>query len=601
MFKLPAEIEISRRLVRLVQGRWWLIPGLILLNVLAFLSEGFGIYLLMPLLKTLLRQEGVDVGMGGVENNDLFAALDAFTAYFAGPYQVVTILGLIIFFIFMRGVLWVASRAAFAYVGGQLGFLVRRDMLRRMLAAPQSFIDAQPPGRMLNILTVEANRLTEGMNFFAGIVTHGVAVVTFFVMMLFISVKLTLVVGTGMLAILALVYLVTTRARRIGNRLTKDNTSLSARIAETLAGLRTIVLFNRDREEQARFDGASRRVWMQKFKLGVMQAVPSPMIMLLSAVFIGVLIVSSGGETLVPLIVFLILMQRMQPHASRLMQHRVNILGLAGPLDLVDKFMQDEAATPLSSGPTPAPAPRHAIRIENVRYRYLRGDADAVAGLTLDIPVGKTTALVGHSGSGKSTVLSLVCRHFDPDEGAVLLDGTSLKEFDLRSWRARIATVPQDVFLFDESIRANIAFGRAGASDAEIAEAIRIAGAEDFIAQLPDGLDTRLGDRGSQFSGGQRQRIALARAIIANPDLLILDEATNALDNLSARLVQDAIQKVSAGRTVLVVAHRLAPVRNADHVVVLDGGRVVEQGSPAELLKVSGAFARLVAAESAAA
>jgi subfamily B ATP-binding cassette protein MsbA len=262
--------------------------------------------------------------------------------------------------------------------------------------------------------------------------------------------------------------------------------------------------------------------------------------------------------------------------------------------------MRDPGAAPLPNGDRPAPAPRESIRLDNVRYRYLRGDRDAVSGLTLDIPVGKTTALVGHSGSGKSTVLSLVCRHFDPDEGAVLVDGVSLKEFDLRSWRARIATVPQDVFLFDDTIRANIAFGKTDATEAEVAEARGHAGAE-FIEQLPQGIDTRLGDRGSLFSGGQRQRIALARAIIADPDLLILDEATNALDNLAARLVQDAIQRASAGRTVLVVAHRLAPVRNADHVIVLDKGRVVEAGAPDALIRAGGAFSRLIAAEDVAA
>lgn len=588
-------------MVRQVDGPWWTLPGIVLLNMLAFLSEGFGIYLLVPLLSSVAKQSGGDATVDAVNQSGLFATLNSVADYFAGPYQTAILIGLIVFFILIRGILWVASRAAFAYAGGRIGYVVRTRALDRLLHAPQAFLDAQPPGRLLNILSMEAMRLSEGMAQLAGLVTHGTAVLTFFVLMLFVSVKLTFVVGVGMVGILALVYFVTSRARRFGKQLVKENTALSARISETLGGLRTILLFNRDEEERARFEAVARRVWNRKFMLNLMEAIPQPLIMFLSASFIGLLIVALGTETLLTLVVFLVLLQRMQPQASRFMQFRIGILGLGGSLDQVEAFMADNGATPLPSGDVAAPAPREVIRLENVRYRYLRGDKDAVSHLTLDIPVGRTTALVGHSGAGKSTVLSLVCRHFDPDEGAVLIDGVSLKTFDLRSWRGRIATVPQDVFLFDDTIRFNIAFGKKGATDAEIAEAIRIAGASEFIDQLPDGLETRLGDRGSQFSGGQRQRIALARAIIADPDLLILDEATNALDNLSARLVQDAIQRASTGRTVLVVAHRLAPVRNADHVIVLDGGRVVEAGAPAALIAAGGAFSRLIAAEDVAA
>jgi len=598
---MPTFIDIARRMVRQVDGPWWMVPGIILLNVLAFLSEGFGIYLLIPLLSSLARQSGGDVAIDAVNQSGVFSALDVVAEKFAGPYQGPILIGLIVFFILIRGVLWVASRAAFSYAGGRIGYIVRTRALDKLLNAPQSFLDAQPPGRLLNILSMEALRLSEGMAQLAGLVTHGTAMITFFALMLFVSINLTLVVGVGMVGILALVYVVTSRARRFGKQLVKENTELSARVSETLGGLRTILLFNRDVEERARFEAVARRVWSRKFMLNLMEAIPQPLIMFLSAGFIGVLIVSQGPETLLTLVVFLVLLQRMQPQASRFMQFRIGILGLGGSLDQVEAFMADPGSTPLPNGTLPAPAPREIIRLDHVRYRYVRGDKDAVTDLTLDIPVGKTTALVGHSGAGKSTVLSLLCRHFDPDDGAVLVDGVSLREFDLRSWRARIATVPQDVFLFDDTIRNNIAFGKKGATDAEIAEAIRIAGAAEFIDQLPEGLDTRLGDRGSQFSGGQRQRVALARAVIANPDLLILDEATNALDNLSARLVQDAIQRVSAGRTVLVVAHRLAPVRRADHVVVLDNGRVVEAGAPGALIAAGGVFSRLIAAEGVAA
>jgi len=172
-----------------------------------------------------------------------------------------------------------------------------------------------------------------------------------------------------------------------------------------------------------------------------------------------------------------------------------------------------------------------------------------------------------------------------------------LPEFDLAGWRAQIAAVPQDIYLFNTTLRENIAYGRPGASDADIESAARMSGAMTFIEALPDGLDTRVGDRGSRFSGGQRQRIALARALVRDPGVLILDEATNSLDNFAAALVRDTIVQASSGRTVLVIAHRMAGIMSADSVVVLDRGRLVEQGSPQELLARGGLFARMVAAE----
>lgn len=599
MLKIPAFIDITRRMLRLAEGPWWMFPALVLLNVATFVSEGFGIYLLIPLLSTVAAEKGVASSMADPGEGRVMWAVDQALDYLGIENSSTVLLVMVVFFISLRGVLWISSKTAFAYIGGRAGYLVRVRVLDKLMTAPRSFFDAQPPGRVLNILSIESLNLTDGMNKVSNLVMTACAIATFLGLMLFISVDLTIVVGGGMIVILGLTYLVTSVAHTLGKRMTRGYTALSARIAETVAGLSTIMLFNRDREELARFRQACRRVWMQKLRLAVVDAVPQPMILLLMASFIGGLAIFAAGETLVTLVVFLILLQRMQPQAARFMQSRVNILGLSGALDLIDNFLEDPLATPLPNGTDPAPSPQRSIRLVDVHYRYPRGDKSAMAGVSLEIPAGKTTALVGASGAGKSTVLSLVCRHFDPDAGQVLVDDKPLTAFDIRSWRARIATVPQDVFLFDDTIEANIAFGRPDATQAEILEAIEVAGAAEFVSALPDGLQTRLGDRGSQFSGGQRQRIALARALVVDPDVLVLDEATNALDNLSAQLVQDAIRRASAGRTVIVVAHRLAPVRNADNIIVLDNGAVIEQGPPDELVHASGAFARLVEAEGA--
>ncbi|MDZ4385085.1 MAG: ATP-binding cassette domain-containing protein, partial [Candidatus Moranbacteria bacterium] len=231
---------------------------------------------------------------------------------------------------------------------------------------------------------------------------------------------------------------------------------------------------------------------------------------------------------------------------------------------------------------------RGEIEFKGVDFAYADSSLKALDGVNLKIQSDCVTALAGPSGGGKTTVVRMVYRHYDPTSGEVLLDGKNIKDYDLKGFRKFMAIVPQDVEIFSASIRDNISYAKPHATDREIRAAARVANAEEFIAQFPEGYDTLAGERGIKLSGGQRQRIGIARAILADPRILIFDEATSSLDSYSEKLIQDAMDKICKNRTVILIAHRLSTIRKADKIIVLEKGKVIESGSHHELAKLDG-------------
>jgi ABC-type multidrug transport system fused ATPase/permease subunit len=293
------------------------------------------------------------------------------------------------------------------------------------------------------------------------------------------------------------------------------------------------------------------------------------------------------------LLIYLVVLFRLLPFVSQLNAQRIGFANTASSTETVADFLRRDNKPFMANGHKNYTKLEQGIRFEGVVFAYPDYDNLVLKGVNLWIPTGTTLALVGLSGAGKSTLVDLVPRFYDPIEGCITLDGIDLREFDMRSLRRAMGIVSQDTFLFNQSVRYNIAYGRENATEDEIIEAAKRANAYEFIVELPQGFDTEVGNRGSLLSGGQRQRLTIARALLRNPDVLILDEATSALDTVTEQLVRQAIEELCRDRTTIVIAHRLSTVQKADQIAVLDKGQVLEIGTHKELLQKGGYYSRV--------
>ncbi|MFQ5668777.1 MAG: ABC transporter ATP-binding protein, partial [Candidatus Binatia bacterium] len=290
---------------------------------------------------------------------------------------------------------------------------------------------------------------------------------------------------------------------------------------------------------------------------------------------------------------FIFILYRLNPQVKELGVARIQLIASVGAVEVVTNLLDPGGKPYIHPGSILFESLQEAITFESVSFRYDPGEPPALRDVSIRILKGKTTALVGPSGAGKSTLINLILRFYDPTEGNIHVDQVPLRQLDLDSWRRRIAIVNQDVHVFNTTVRQNIAYGRLEATEEEVIAAARQANAHEFILALPQGYDTEVGDRGVRLSAGQQQRIALARAMVREPEILILDEATNAVDSISEDAIQESLQQLQRDRTVIIIAHRFSTIVRADQILVLDSGRIVEQGSVQQLLQNEALFAKL--------
>ncbi|RMI42729.1 ABC transporter ATP-binding protein [Streptomyces triticirhizae] len=492
-----------------------------------------------------------------------------------------------------------ATRAV-GRVGERALYTLRVKIFAHLQRLGLDFYERELAGRVMTRMTTDVDALTTFLQ--TGLVQALVAVLTF------LGILVVLVVLDAQLALVVLATLVplvvgTVFFRRLSTRayeVARERIAgVNADLQESVAGLRVVQAFRRERDGRERFAARSDGYRRARVRGQWLISVYFPFVQLLASLATaGVLVVGAGrvGDgtlTAGALVAYLLYIELFFAPVQQLSQVFDGYQQAVVSLGRVRELLAERPTTPPAKRPLPVASAARELSFERVRFAYAGADEDALTGVDLTIPAGQTVAFVGETGAGKSTLVKLVARYYDPTGGAVRLGGVDLRDLDLTSYRHRLGVVPQEPYLFAGTIREAIAYGRPEATDAEVEAAARAVGAHRMIAALPGGYRHRVAERGRNLSAGQRQLIALARAELVNPDILLLDEATAALDLATEALVNEATDRLAGRRTTLVVAHRLTTAARADRVVVLDQGRVVEDGTHAELLAAEGRYAEL--------
>jgi ABC-type multidrug transport system fused ATPase/permease subunit len=503
------------------------------------------------------------------------------------------------------GTIRLVVSAARRLVAGRVSLGVEYDLrnllFRQLQSLELAFFDQQQTGQLMSRATVDL----QSIRFFLGyglvfLLQSGLTIALAAVAMFALQPTLAAIALIPVPIVVYVAHRYSALARPALQEVQQRIAELTADTEENISGVRVVKAFAREAHQRARFERSVHRVFNQSMVEARLQARYNPLIGFLPQAGLAVILLVGGrdvihhqlsiGQFTAFYTYLLMLLSPMRTlGVSLTLAQRATASGVR-----VFQLLDREPRLTAPPGAPPLPPGNGNVRFEGVTMRYTEGGQPALTDIDLDVAGGRTIALVGATGSGKTTLVALVARLYDPTAGRVLIDGADLREIDVTSVRAAVAITGDDPFLFSTTVHDNIAYARADATRAEVIEAARRAQAHAFIEQLPNGYDTRVGERGLTVSGGQRQRIAIARAILADPRILILDDATSSVDASTEREIKHALAELMAGRTTFIIAHRLSTIALADEILVLEGGRVGAHGSHAELLASSPLYAEIV-------
>lgn len=561
----------------------------LLFSFLSAALEGVSIGLLLSFLQSLTSPNARPI-YSGIEWFDLWI-LGVNTSATSRLYR---ISALILVSVWIRSVFNYLSQVYIELTQLKLVERLRQQIFEQFQALSLSYFTTTKSGELINTITTETERIKYSVTSAAYLISRIFVSTIYLVSMVLLSWQLSIV--SVMLFSLLTVGLATLngRVREASFETSVANGQFTSTAIEFINGIRTVQAFATQGFERQRYYRYAADIVIASTKVVRQTAIVKPLAEGFgTTILIGMIttafavFVTKGILEVASLLTFFFVLFRLVPVLQEINVTRANLAGLQGAVNSIKELLRTDNKKYFQNGDMEFAGLKHSIDLVSVDFAY--NDSRWVLNdITLTIEQGQMTALVGASGAGKTTLADLIPRFYDPTQGRVLIDGVDLRQFEINSLRRKIAVVSQDTFIFNNSIRNNIAYGKEGASNAAIEDAARQANALEFIQEMPESFDTQLGDRGVRLSGGQRQRIAIARALLRNPEILILDEATSALDSVSERLIQESLEKLSVGRTVIAIAHRLSTIAKADKVVVLEQGRIVEQGKYQELLERRG-------------
>ncbi|OON40854.1 lipid ABC transporter permease/ATP-binding protein [Izhakiella australiensis] len=549
----------------------------LIVSAVALVINAAGDALMISLLKPLL-----DDGFGKANNSVLI-------------WMPLVVIGLML----MRGITSYISSYCLSWVSGNVVMTMRRRLFSHMMGMPVSFFDQQSTGTLLSRITYDSEQVASSSSgTLVTVVREGASIIGLFILMFYYSWQLSLILILLAPIVSFAIRSVSKRFRNISKNMQNTMGQVTTSAEQMLKGHKEVLIFGGQDVETRRFEKVSNRMRQQGMKLVSASSISDPIIQLIASLALAFVLYAASFPSVMDTltagtitVVFSSMIALMRPLKSLTNVNAQFQRGMAACQTLFS-ILDGEQET--DAGQRVIERAEGDVEFKNVTFAYPGREAPALHNISLTIPRGKTLALVGRSGSGKSTIASLLTRFYDIQQGEILIDGHELREYTLASLRNQVALVSQNVHLFNDTIANNIAYAREeNYTREQIEHAARMAYAMDFISKMDNGLDTMIGENGVLLSGGQRQRIAIARALLRDSPILILDEATSALDTESERAIQAALDELQKNRTALVIAHRLSTIEKADEIAVIEDGRIVERGTHKVLLEQNGAYAQL--------